>query len=136
MGRSAGRPIFLSKPLAWEGDKCYSTYQRGKRFPTSRRRRRHEQVSQGLQVLPDYVLCDGRIPDRTVRAYVGNCDDVGGTMDVISDALAACRELASAIYADPRTPEAVKDDLGVAIVALNRACVKMVIYCICRMEEE
>lgn len=57
-------------------------------------------------------------------------------MDVISDALATCRELASAIYADPRTPEAVKDDLGVAIVALNRACVKMVIYCLCRTEEE
>ena len=56
-------------------------------------------------------------------------------MDVISDALAACRELASATYADPRTPEAVKDDLGVAIVALNRACVKMVIYCLCRTDE-
>ena len=56
-------------------------------------------------------------------------------MDVISDALAACRELASAIYADPRTPEAVKDDLGVAIVALNRACVKMVVYCLCRTDE-
>lgn len=57
-------------------------------------------------------------------------------MDAISGALAACKELATTIYKDPRTPESVKDDLCVAVSALNRACVLMLIDSICWTEEE
>lgn len=57
-------------------------------------------------------------------------------MGVISEAVAACGELATAIYTDPRTPESVKDELGVAAIALNKAYVGMVIEGIRGMEEE
>ena len=56
-------------------------------------------------------------------------------MDVISDALVACKELATAIYKDSRTPKSVKDDLFVAATALNRAYAEMVIDSICRTDE-